>query len=1341
MKKLLTFLTLLTLFFTTAGAETVFYESFDTNESTGGNDGQWSGNIATGTLKFDNSGWGVTYANGANKCAKFGSGSYKGTATTPAITITNGAVYKLSFKAGAWNGGSEQTTLVMAGQRATLYQDANCLTEITSVSMTKGAWTTYEIYVKATDANTSIAINWQGKNKTNSRFFLDEVKLETTGGSQPTTVAVPTITLSPEGTYYEGDEVTATLACETENATIYYKLNNDDNWTEYSSALTLTETTTIHAKAVLGTDESSEKTQTVTFKKSVANIAAFKALSDADAADFKFTGDVVVTYFNENDADYLWIKDNTGSTLLYQSNLTSNVEQGDIIGGGWTGNRTIYKGLVEIKGVTDAAIAQGSETVNPIDLNYTPHFASTDYQAVYGKLSGVTCTVKNSNNSNFTITDVNGNEIAGHDTYNMWPADFSTEKTYNITGIVSVYNSAQFIPVLFEEVTEDPGDGYYLVGNFNMDGNNWVAKDARYKFSGDGTSLTLNNVTLPDDVQFKIVKWEGETQTWYGGQTNDQNQQNPYGLHRNWHTDIPLTNSYGNNYVKNFFIAGGAVTNFTLDTENLKFTVQRDAQLYFKCDKINNWEKIAMTATETGWTYSRELEAGAKFGFSDEWGDHHGNDWTLKPEHFGYSYDIPVGTENTYTMQDAGNYKLDVNSNLTVLHVNKVFNINCSANPNGGGTVVAKVNNQTVQSAMSGETVTIEYTTNNGYTFNNITLNGTALEATEGVYSFVMPSQDAEVVANYTAQSFSITVESEPGEFGTVTCPETATTGQAVTFTVTPNEGYEVLSVTASFVIGENNSPVTVSYNEETEEYSFGMPPFPVTVKVTYKAPLQPCEIPFVETWKDTNGTGGNDNTWSGTIASATIVSDNEGWEYFAGGGAKQCAKFGTSNTSGGSATTPEILVSAGTTYTMTFRAAAWNSGTEQTTLHLSAEGATLFSDANCTTVLTTKDLVKGAWTTYTVYVKATSNKMKITWYTESQKNRFFLDDVNIPKPEPVDEPTSVTLAELCQNGVITEGENWYVISDKLIAVYADATKGILWCKDMGNASIFSTSIKDGQVDFLKDDTQAQNGRDWDQSNWIALHFSTPTSTNNIGLLVSGAVNRYIKPGTIKGKLIDEVNYALRMDLDQLELVTQADDPDINPNYIPNVYCPANFMPTNLNIWGNDEDGGYTTGSTQNYFFMNPKIQEICEVTYAQWNKINGYFTVPSSSGFDGAFYIGTGYNVIESTNFTSSLQDEHIYRFKAIVQRSDKDNYGPKNDTAPATGITLYPIDLDPSENGGSDITTAINTVETGNGEVKSVKYVNVAGMVSDVPFQGVNIVVTEYTDGSRTTSKMLKK
>ena len=54
-------------------------------------------------------------------------------------------------------------------------------------------------------------------------------------------------------------------------------------------------------------------------------------------------------------------------------------------------------------------------------------------------------------------------------------------------------------------------------------------------------------------------------------------------------------------------------------------------------------------------------------------------------------------------------------------------------------------------------------------------------------------------------------------------------------------------------------------------------------------------------------------------------------------------------------------------------------------------------------------------------------------------------------------------------------------------------------------------------------------------------------------------------------------------------------------------------------------------------------------------------------------------------------------------------------------------------------DTTTGVNNVNAGK-EVAGVKYVNVAGMVSDKPFDGVNIVVTTYTDGTQTTMKVLK-
>jgi hypothetical protein len=55
------------------------------------------------------------------------------------------------------------------------------------------------------------------------------------------------------------------------------------------------------------------------------------------------------------------------------------------------------------------------------------------------------------------------------------------------------------------------------------------------------------------------------------------------------------------------------------------------------------------------------------------------------------------------------------------------------------------------------------------------------------------------------------------------------------------------------------------------------------------------------------------------------------------------------------------------------------------------------------------------------------------------------------------------------------------------------------------------------------------------------------------------------------------------------------------------------------------------------------------------------------------------------------------------------------------------------------SDIPTSINGVESYR-QVVSEKYYNAAGVESDTPFKGVNIVVTRYSDGSTSTVKVLK-
>lgn len=51
----------------------------------------------------------------------------------------------------------------------------------------------------------------------------------------------------------------------------------------------------------------------------------------------------------------------------------------------------------------------------------------------------------------------------------------------------------------------------------------------------------------------------------------------------------------------------------------------------------------------------------------------------------------------------------------------------------------------------------------------------------------------------------------------------------------------------------------------------------------------------------------------------------------------------------------------------------------------------------------------------------------------------------------------------------------------------------------------------------------------------------------------------------------------------------------------------------------------------------------------------------------------------------------------------------------------------------------TAVDAVDAVK-SVASVSYVNLAGQVSTEPFNGVNVVVTTYTDGSKSSVKVIK-
>ena len=152
---------------------TVFNETFAGCEGTGGNDDQWSGSIASGTLVADKTGWSFTNGSGALECAKFGTSKNKGSATTPALGESG--TLSLSFRAAAWNGGSEGTTLNLSVSEGTISKS--------SVTLTKGAFSTFTATI--TGATAATTITFEAQNAGNNRFFLDDVVV--TKGGDPLT--------------------------------------------------------------------------------------------------------------------------------------------------------------------------------------------------------------------------------------------------------------------------------------------------------------------------------------------------------------------------------------------------------------------------------------------------------------------------------------------------------------------------------------------------------------------------------------------------------------------------------------------------------------------------------------------------------------------------------------------------------------------------------------------------------------------------------------------------------------------------------------------------------------------------------------------------------------------------------------------------------------------------------------------------------------------------------------------------------------------------------------------------------------------------------------------------
>ena len=307
------------------------------------------------------------------------------------------------------------------------------------------------------------------------------------------------------------------------------------------------------------------------------------------------------------------------------------------------------------------------------------------------------------------------------------------------------------------------------------------------------------------------------------------------------------------------------------------------------------------------------------------------------------------------------------------------------------------------------------------------------------------------------------------------------------------------------------------------------------------------------------------------------------------------------------------------------------------------------------------------------------------------------------------------TLANLAVNGA--EGAAYQVNDEMVVAKkFQKAGKNYIVVKDAAKAvRNVSTPTADDKFFNINGNKQEE----YAQNNWMLV--SLPVELYN-------QVNEKSTVTSITGSLTEKFNVAMEATKVVFENVTN--------DFAPNTYCPINFM-------GESSVTGNNSAYTSSYYFATPKANEYAKVVWAVYN--GGAFYLPSHTGsinvqeFKAAFNVDYSLNSVDNPELTSG----NVYSFEALVKevavpttdaKSAPRKVAYDSTVTPSTKFVVYPLDLDATK-----VATGVNDVNSAK-EVKGVSYFNMMGVESAQPFDGVNIMVTTYTDGTSSATKVVR-
>jgi hypothetical protein len=165
-------------------------------------------------------------------------------------------------------------------------------------------------------------------------------------------------------------------------------------------------------------------------------------------------------------------------------------------------------------------------------------------------------------------------------------------------------------------------------------------------------------------------------------------------------------------------------------------------------------------------------------------------------------------TENGNSVSTSANYTFTVTGNRTLVaqFQQQNYNITVSANPALGGTVMGG------GAFHYGDNCTVSAAPASGYTFQRWTENGQQV-STNASYSFTVTGSRI-LVAQFQAQSYTITASADPTTGGTVSGGGTFNYGQSCTLTATPALGYDFINWTKNGQQVSTNATYTFNVTE-----------------------------------------------------------------------------------------------------------------------------------------------------------------------------------------------------------------------------------------------------------------------------------------------------------------------------------------------------------------------------------------------------------------------------------------------------------------------------------------------------------------------------------------------